>query len=95
MKRIDSINLNEALTEATGKKHFNSVQEMFEAKFSETDSEFAKNLIPDLQNRITDRDKKLAAATQLLKKAYEELDDNSATKTEVRDFVSCLTILGY
>jgi hypothetical protein len=68
---------------------------MFEAKFSETDSEFAKNLIPDLQNRITDRDKKLAAATQLLKKVYEELDDNSATKTEVRDFVSCLTILGY
>ncbi len=95
MKRIDSINLNEALTEATGKKHYNSVQEMFEAKFSETDSEFAKNLIPDLQNRITDRDKKLAAATQLLKKVYEELDDNSATKTEVRDFVSCLTILGY
>jgi hypothetical protein len=95
LKRIDSINLNEALTEATGKKHYNSVQEMFEAKFSETDSEFAKNLIPDLQNRITDRDKKLAAATQLLKKVYEELDDNSATKTEVRDFVSCLTILGY
>lgn len=95
MKRIDSINLNEVLTKATGKKHFNSVGEMFEAKFSETDPEFAKNLVPDLQNRITDRDKKLSTAMQLLKKAYEELDDNSTTKTEVRDFVSYLTALGY
>lgn len=95
MKRIDSINLNEALTKATGKKHFNSVGEMFEAKFSETDPEFAKNLVPDLQNRITDRDKKLSTAMQLLKKVYEELDDNSTTKTEVRDFVSYLTTLGY
>lgn len=95
MKRMDSIELNEALTEVTGKKHYNSVQEMFEAKFSETDSEFAKNLVPDLQNRITDRDKKLSKAIQLLKKTYEELDDSSTIKTEVRDFVNYLTTLGY
>ena len=92
MKRIDSINLNEALTKATGKKHFNSVQEMFENAFSEKDHKFAYATVNDLQNRITIRDKQLATAANLLRKALKELD---TADSEIEAFVAVLTALGY
>lgn len=92
MKRIDSINLNEALTEATGKKHFNSVQEMFENVLSEKDHKFAFATVKDLQNRITIRDKQLATAANLLRKALRELD---TADPEIVDFVGLLTAIGY
>ena len=92
MKRIDSINLNEALTKATGKKHFNSVQEMFESALSEKDHKFALATVKDLQNRITIRDKQLSTAANLLRKALRELD---TADPEIVDFVGLLTAIGY
>ena len=92
MKRADSTILNETLTEITGVQHFSSVQAMFEDKLSEKDPEFARELVKELQKRLSDRDKLLTKATRLLK----EVSKSSETcSSEITELVEYLTNLGY